>query len=111
MRPFQEAIRALDEIPGVGRRIAEEVLAEIGLDMSRFPSHAHIASWAGLSPGNNESAGKRKSKSGRTRHGNPHLRAALVEAAHAASRNKNSYLSACTIVLQPGVARSEQQSL
>ena len=91
MRPFEKAVDAIDGIPGIGRRIAEEVLAETGTDMTQFPSAAHLASWAGLCPGNNESAGKRKN--GRTRHGNPHLRHALVEAAHSAARTKDTYLS------------------
>lgn len=69
MRPFESKIQALDEIPGVGRRVIEQVLAETGTDMNRFPPAAHIASWAGVCPGNNENAGKRKS--GRTRKGNP----------------------------------------
>jgi len=92
MRPFEKAVEALDGIPGVGRQTAEEVLAETGDDMSRFPSAAHLASWAGLCPGNNESAGKRKS--GCTRPGNPHLRTTLVEAARSAAHTKNTYLSA-----------------
>ena len=92
MRPFEGAVEALDGIPGIGRRTAEEVLAETGDDMNRFPSAAHFASWAGLSPGNNESAGKRKS--GRTRHGNPHLRTTLVEAARSTTRMRDTYLSA-----------------
>lgn len=92
MRPFDQAVEAIDEIPGIGRRIAEEVLAETGTNMDQFPSAGHLASWAGLCPGNNESAGKRKS--GRTRHGNPHLRQALVEAAQAAAHTKDTYLSA-----------------
>jgi len=90
--PFDGALQRLDAIPGIGRRVAEEILAETGLDMSRFPTAAHLASWARLCPGNNESAGKRKS--GRTGPGNPWLRAALVEAAWAAARTKNTYLSA-----------------
>lgn len=92
MRPFEKELKALDGIPGIGRRTAEEVVAEIGDNMNRFPSAAHLASWAGLSPGNNESAGKRKS--GRTSHGNPYLRATLVEAAHSAARTRGTYLSA-----------------
>lgn len=92
MRPFEEDLELLDTIPGVGRRAAEEILAEIGTDMDRFPSAAHLASWAGMSPGNNESAGKRKS--GRTRKGNNALRGTLVDAAHAAARTKDTYLSA-----------------
>ena len=91
MRPFEEALERLDTIPGVGRRIAEQVLAEIGVDMDQFPSAAHLCSWAGLAPGNNESAGKRKS--GKTRKGNQKLRSALVEAARAAARTKETYLS------------------
>lgn len=92
LRPFESLIRQLDAIPGIGRRGAEIILAEIGTDMSRFVDAAHLASWAGLAPGNHESAGKRKS--GRTRKANPWLRSLLVEAAQAASRAKKSYLSA-----------------
>lgn len=91
MLPFEEDLELLDTIPGVGRRTAEQIIAEIGTDMNQFPSAAHMCSWAGLSPGNNESAGKRKS--GRTRKGNKKLRSALVEAARAAGRTKNTYLS------------------
>lgn len=72
--------------------VAEVVLAEIGADVSRFPTAGHFASWAGLCPGNNKSAGKRLS--GKTRKGSPALRAALVEAAWAASHPKNTYLAA-----------------
>lgn len=92
MRPFGEQIERLDEIPGVGRRTAEVVVAEVGVDMERFPTERHLASWAGMCPGNHESAGKRQK--GTTRKGNPWLRAALIEAAHAAGRKKDSYLSA-----------------
>ena len=84
------AIALLDTIPGVGQRLAEQLLAEIGPDMSRFPTEAHIASWAKLAPGNNESAGKRYS--GRTGHGNRWLRSSLVQAAHAAVKVKDTYL-------------------
>lgn len=90
--PFEAEVILLDTIPGVGRRTAEQILAEIGADMDRFPSSAHLCSWAGMAPGNNESAGKKKS--GRTRKGNKSLRATLVQAANAAGRSKNSYLSA-----------------
>ena len=92
MRPFGEAIERLETIPGVGRRTAEAILAEIGPEMSRFPTYRHLASWAGMCPGNNESGGKRRS--GKTTKGDPWLRAALVEAAHAAGRTRNTYLSA-----------------
>jgi transposase len=92
LRPFEDQLARLDTIPGVGRRTAEILLAEIGVDMGRFPTAAHLASWAGMCPGNNESAGKRKT--GKTRKGNAWLRAALVEAAHAASRTKETYLAA-----------------
>jgi transposase len=79
MEPFADELDRLDSIPGVGRRAAEEIIAQIGVDMSRFPSHRHLASWAGMCPGNNESAGKRKS--GKTRKGNGALRAILTEVA------------------------------
>ncbi|SFE63539.1 Transposase, partial [Paenibacillus catalpae] len=79
--PFQQDIERLDTIPGIGRRTAEQILAEVGTDVgSRFPSAAHLCSWAGLVPGQNESAGKRKSS--KTRKGNKYLRAALIEVAH-----------------------------
>ncbi|HEV7235592.1 MAG TPA: IS110 family transposase [Ktedonobacteraceae bacterium] len=95
MAPFQWALDLLVTIRGVGQRTAEVIIAEIGVDMERFPTSRHLASWAGMCPGNHESAGKRKS--GRTRKGNVWLRTALVEAAQAAGRckgSKESYLSA-----------------
>ncbi len=92
LRPFEPALAALEGIPGVGRRTAEVLVAELGTDMTRFPTAGHLASWAGMCPGNNESAGKRRS--GRTRKGSPWLRAALVEAARAAAHTKRSYLGA-----------------
>lgn len=91
-RPFEEAIERIDEIPGMGRRGAEQVLAEIGTDMNRFPTSRHLASWAGMCPGNNESAGKRIG--GRTRRANPWLKSALVEAAWASVKTRDTYLSA-----------------
>jgi len=91
-RPFEEAVVLLDTIPGVARETAENIVAEIGTDMSRFPTANHLASWAGVAPGNNESAGKKRS--GRTRKGNKPLGVILNQAAHAAARTKNTYLSA-----------------
>jgi transposase len=87
--PFAQAVRRLDPIPGINRRAAQAILAEIGHDMTRFPSAAHLASWAGLCPGNDESAGRRRS--GRTRFGNRWLKQMLVQCAWAASRTKRSY--------------------
>jgi transposase len=92
VRPFEDEITRLDAIPGVGRATAEVLVAELGTDMSRFPTDRHVASWAALCPGNHQSAGKRQS--GKTRKGNRALRTALVEAAHAAGRSRNTYLSA-----------------
>jgi len=90
--PFEEVVELLDTIPGVGREAAEIIVSEIGNDVSRFPTADHLAAWAGVSPGNNESAGKRRS--GRTRKGNQALRTVLNQAAHAAAHTKNTYLSA-----------------
>jgi len=92
LHPYESQLKRLETLPGVGRRLAEILLAEIGPDMSRFPSAAHLASWAGMCPGNHESGGKRLS--GKTRKGSQWLRTALVEAAHAASHCKECYLSA-----------------
>jgi len=91
-RPFEDAIERLDTIPGVARETAEVIVSEIGVDMSRFPTANHLASWAGVAPGNHESAGKRLS--GRTTKGNQALMTALTQAAWAASHTKNTYLSA-----------------
>ena len=92
LRPDEALIQRLDAIPGCSRRIIEVLLAEIGSDVSPFPDAAHLASWVGICPGNNESGGKRKS--GRIRKGNRWIKAMLVQAANAAARTKNSYLSA-----------------
>jgi transposase len=90
--PFADQVGLLRTIPGVDRRTAEVLLAEIGPDMGRFPTAGHLASWAGMCPGNNESAGKHYS--GRTRNGSKWLRDALVESAQAAARSKNNDLAA-----------------
>jgi len=91
-RPFEGARTLLMTIPGVGEQTANALLAEIGVDMSRFPSSRHLASWAGLCPGNHRSAGK--TKSGKTRKGSPWLRVMLVQAAKAAACTKTTYLAA-----------------
>ena len=90
--PFEPEIELLDTIPGVDRRTAETLIAEIGVDMARFGNSARLASWAGLCPGLDESAGKRRS--GRTRKGSKWLGTALAEAAEAAGRSKGTYLGA-----------------
>jgi transposase len=92
MAPFAEAATRLLSIPGVGKRVAEVIVAEIGVDMSRFPTAKHLASWVGLCPGHHQSAGKRRS--GRARKGNPALRSAMCEAAWAAAHGKDTYLAA-----------------
>ena len=90
--PFADELARLDTIHGVARRTAEVLIAELGVDMRQFPSDRHLASWAGLCPGNHESAGKHKS--GKTRRGNRWLRTALTEAALAAIRTSNSAFAA-----------------
>ncbi len=90
--PFRELILLLCSIPGVSVLSATTILAEIGRDMSRFPTAGHLVAWAGLCPGQNESAGKRKSS--RLRKGAPWLKTMLVQCAWAAKRQKNSYYAA-----------------
>lgn len=90
--PFRRRIDLLVTIPGVSTRVAEVVLAEIGADITRFPTAADLASWAGVCPGNNESGGRKGPA--RTRHGDPWLKAALGQAAVSASRTKDTYLAA-----------------
>ncbi len=92
LAPFAPQIAQLDQVPGINKRTAEVVIAEIGVDMSYFPSDGHLASWAGICPGNNESAGKHKS--GKTRKGNRWLRGDLIEAAQAAANTNESALQA-----------------
>jgi transposase len=91
LRPFELELQLLDTIPGINRRIAENLAAEVGLDMSRFPNGNHLASWAAMCPGHNETGGKRRS--GKTRKGNGWLKLTLIEAAHGAAHTKDSYLS------------------
>lgn len=90
MQPFRHAADLLITIPGIGRRAAEVIIAEIGVDMTQFVTPADLSSWAGMCPGNNESAGKHKSTA--TRRGNPWLRGVLGDCATAAARTKNTYL-------------------
>jgi transposase len=90
MEPYREESERLQSIPGLKKKTAESLVAEIGVDMNRFPSHCHLSSWAGVSPGNNESAGKRRS--GKSTPGNRWLKGSLTEAAWAASKSKGTYL-------------------
>jgi transposase len=89
---WERAVMVLCSLPGISERAACAILAEIGINMQQFPTAGHLASWAGVCPGNHESAGKRLS--GKTRNGNPWLRRILLQAAYAAARQKNSYLAA-----------------
>ncbi|CAG0930610.1 hypothetical protein TFLX_01851 [Thermoflexales bacterium] len=100
-RPFEEAIQHLDTIPGVARDTAEIIVAEIGVDVSRFASADHLASWSSVAPGNDESAGK-------THPGNKSLRTALNQAAHTAARTKDTYFGRA--VLAPGHAPGQEES-
>ena len=88
--PFREATDRLTTMPGVSETVARVIVAEIGVDVSRFPSAGHLVSWAGLCPRLDESAGKRRST--RIRHADPWLKTALIQAAWAAARKNGSYL-------------------
>ena len=93
MKPKEkDAVSMLEEMPGIGTRSAQAIISVIGIDMERFPSDAHISKWAGLCPGNNESAGKRKS--GKTSKGNQLLRSTMIVCAHSAVKKKGSYFYA-----------------
>lgn len=92
MAAYEEAMERLEEIPGIAKRSAQVILSEIGLDMSRFPTAAHLCAWAGLAPGNNESAGKRYS--GKTRKGNSTLKTTLIQSAKIAKNKKGSFFKA-----------------
>jgi transposase len=89
---WQEALQLIEQVTGISERLAQGLLAEIGVQMSQFPSAKHLPSWVGICPGNYESAGKRLS--GKTRKGNPYARRLLIQATHAAAHSKNTYLSA-----------------
>ena len=91
-QPYEQQLALVDEVPGMDRRMAETVMAEVGMDMRQFPSDSHLCSWAAVCSGNHESAGKRRS--GRTRKGNRWLRQASAVAAPAAGHSKNRYLGA-----------------
>ena len=106
MRPFHHQLEHLATIPGVGQATAEVIIAETGGDMTRFRTAGHLASWAGICPGHHESAGKRKS--GKTRHGNRWLSAALGTAAMAASHTKDkTYLGARYHRLAPRLGKKK----
>ena len=106
LAPFRGAVERLVTIPGVSAIAAHVIIAEIGVDMSCFPSAAHLRSWAGLSPQLNESAGKVLSR--RLRKGAPWLKTVLVQCAWAAARSKNSYLNAQFLRIKSVAARKEQ---
>ena len=91
-KAYKAAADAIDTIPGVGRISAQQIIAEIGHDMDRFPSAAHLCNWAGICPGNNESAGKRKS--GKTNYANKTLKSTLTQCAQVVKKKKNSFFSA-----------------
>ena len=107
LRPVAEAMQRLDTIPGVGRQTAEVLVAEVGTELARFPSAAHLASWAGMCPGNHERAGKHRG--GRTRKGSQWLRRALIEAACGAVRTKQAGRTALAGHYRRLVARRGRQ--
>lgn len=106
IKGYEDAIKKITEIPGVGKRSAEVIVTEMGVDMSRFPTAAHLASWAGLCPGNNESAGKRKS--GKTTKGNKYLKSTLIQCAKSAKSNKDTFFNAqyLRLVVRRGANRA-----
>jgi transposase len=92
MDKYEKAVEELDNMPGIGKQSAQTILAEIGIDMSRFPTADHLSSWSGLSPGNNESAGKKRS--GKTCKGNATLKTTLIQCAQAAAKTKGTFFRA-----------------
>lgn len=105
MEPFFAEAERLAKVNGIKKEATQDIIAEIGVDMTPFPDADHLASWTGLCPGNNESAGKRKS--GKTRKGNQHLRTTLVQCTWAAIRTKDSYLSAKYHRLAPRLGKKK----
>jgi transposase len=105
--PWEEAVTLLDSAPGIGRTLAEQIIAEVGTDMARFPSEGHLASWAKVCPGNHESAGKRHSS--KTGKGSRWIRTALVQAAWAAVKVKDSHLAA--VYRRLAVRRGKQKAI
>ncbi len=108
MQPYQRQIDNIRTTPGFDVASAQHAFAEIGGDIALFPSERHMASWAGLCPGNNESAGKQKS--GRTTKGNNWLKSILVQTAHASCRTKDTYLKSFYRRVAPGEAKVERSS-
>ena len=92
LSPYENALELLKQIPGLSNKTVEDLVAETGLDMNVFPNEKHLCSWVGVSPGNNESAGKKKN--GRTTHGNKQAKTTLTEAAWAAKNTKGSFYKA-----------------
>jgi transposase len=105
--PWEEAVTLLDSAPGIGRTLAEQIIAEVGTDMARFPSEGHLASWAKVCPGNHESAGKRHSS--KTGKGSRWIRTALVQAAWAAVKVKDAHLAA--VYRRLAVRRGKQKAI
>ena len=92
LKEYDDALKRLQELPGIGERSAQVIISELGVDMSRFPSSKHMSKWVGLCPGNNESAGRKKS--GKTGKGNNALKTTLIQSAQIASRSKGSFFKA-----------------
>ena len=92
LEEYDDALKRLQEMPGIGERSAQVIIAELGVDMGRFPNSKHLAKWVGLCPGNNESAGRKKS--GKTGQGNKTLKTTLIQSAQTASRKKDSFFKA-----------------
>ena len=107
LKEYDETLKRLQDIPGVGDRSAQVIISEIGTDMSRFPSAKHIANWVGLCPGNNESAGKKFS--GKTGKGNKALKTTLIQCAQVASKSKDSFFKAQydRLVVRRGAKRAK----